>query len=108
MFNPQVGDPCHWILYTDIEPCTVVARSPRVCKVQINKTKIDKPPVVVPGGFAGVVTENATWEILDQLEIRVLVFTLRKNGIWKLQGSGLKERGNVLQPGHRKFYDYGF
>jgi hypothetical protein len=107
-FNPQIGDACNWALWTDVEPCTVIARTPKACTVRVNKTEIAKAPVMVPGGFAAVVTEPAEWRILDELEERTLTFTLRKSGAWKLQGTGIREVGNVLRPGHRKVYDYGF
>jgi ribonucleoside-diphosphate reductase alpha chain len=55
-----------------------------------------------------VVPKSRDEVILDDLEERVLTFTLRTSGLWKLQGSGMRERGNVLRAGHRKVYDYGF
>lgn len=107
-FTPHVGDRCSWVLYSDVEPCTVVARTPSTCTVRINKSRLIKPPVMVPGGFAGVIKEPAEWEILDQLEDRTLVFSRRKNGCWKLRGSSANSHGNRLIQGHRKVYDYGF
>ena len=107
-FNPQIGDQCNWALWTDVEPCTVVGRTPKSCKVRVNKTEIKVAPKMEPGGFAAVVLEPAEWRILDDLEERVLTFTLRASGLWKLQGSGMRETGNVLRAGHRKVYDYGF
>lgn len=107
-FDPQVGDHCHWRLWTDVEPCTVVARTPKTCTVRVNKTEIVKSPVMVPSGFAGVVTEPAMWRILDELSGATLTFSLRRSGAWKLQNSGTRSPGNVLRPGHRKHYDYGF
>jgi hypothetical protein len=107
-FDPQIGDPCHWQLWTDVEPCTVVARTAKTVTVRVNKTELAQPPVLVPGGFAAVVTEPAQWRILDELEARALTFTLRKGGVWKQTGSRTRERGNALYPGHRKFHDYGF
>lgn len=108
IFNPQIGDPCHWRLWTDVEPCTVVARTPKTCTIRVNKTELAKPPVMVPGGFAAVVTEPAEWLILSELSTRTMTFSLRKNGRWKPQSSSAKEAGNVLRPGHHKYYDYGF
>jgi hypothetical protein len=107
-FNPQLGDACSWAIYTDVEPCTVIARTAKTVKVRVNKTEIAKAPEMIPGGFAGVVTEPAEWRILDELEERVLTFSQRGNGSWKLKGTSSNSRGNFLRPGHRKFYDYGF
>lgn len=107
-FDPQVGDRCNWALWTDVEPCTVVARTAKSCTVRVNKTKLAKAPEMIPGGFAAVVTEPAQWLILDELEERTMTFTLRASGVWKLRGDSMKTVGNVLRPGHRKVYDYGF
>lgn len=107
-FNPQIGDRCNWRLWTDVEPCTVVARTPKTCTIRVNKTELAKPPVMVPGGFAAVVTEPAEWLILDELEERTMTFSLRASGIWKGRGDSSRGLGNVLRPGHRKVYDYGF
>ena len=107
-FNPQIGDPCNWATWTDVEPCTVVARTAKTCTVRVNKTEIVKGPEMVPGGFAGVVTEPAQWRILEELQGGLQTFTLRANGAWKMRGTALNNVGNVLRPGYRKFYDYGF
>jgi hypothetical protein len=107
-FSPQIGDQCNWAIWTDVEPCTVIERTPKSCKVRVNKTEIAQAPKMVAGGFAAVVTEPAKWRILDEMESRVLTFTLRKSGGWKLQGTKTNQTGNVLRAGHYKHYDYGF
>ena len=107
-FNPQIGDPCHWQIWTDVEPCTVVARTAKTVTVRVNKTEVAKAPKMIPGGFAAIVIEPAEWRILDELDSRTMKFSLRKNGHWKAQFSNTREVGNVLRPGHRKHYDYGF
>ncbi len=33
-FNPQVGDACNWAIWTDVEPCTVVARTATTCNAR--------------------------------------------------------------------------
>lgn len=107
-FNPQIGEPCHWQIWTDVEPCTVVARTAKTVTVRVNKTEVAKAPKMIPGGFAAIVIEPAEWRILDELDSRTMKFSLRKNGHWRGQGSSTREVGNVLRPGHRKHYDYGF
>lgn len=108
-FDPQPGDRCHWHLWTDVEPCTVLHRTPRRVTVQMNKARLTTPPKLTPGGFAAVVDEPAQWEILDELEEgQPLTFSLRSNGRWKMVGDSANSPGNVLRPGWRKFYDYGF
>lgn len=107
-FDPQVGDPCNWRIYTDVEPCTVVARTAKTVTVRVHKTRLAKPPEMIPGGFAAVVTEPAEWQILDEFEPGSKTFSLRKGGHWKLQGTSARQTGNVLTEGWRKFYDYGF
>ncbi len=107
-FDPQIGDRCHWILWTDVDPCTVVARTPKSVTVRIDQGEIETPPVMVPGGFAAVVVEPATWRIAENPDGRKLTFTLRKDGRWKLRGSASREAGCVLRPGWRKYHDYSF
>ena len=92
-FSPQPGDRCAWRLWTDVEPCTVVARTAKTVTVRIDKAEV---------------TEPARWTISEDPDGRTLVFSLRKGGNWKLQGTSSREVGNSLVAGWRKFYDYGF
>lgn len=108
MFDPQVGDRCAWRLYTDVEPCTVVKRTAKTVTVRMDEAVLARKPEMVPGGFGGVVTREAEWEIRENLAGRLMKFTLRKNGQWKGQGTAANGRGDVLTPGWRKVYDYGF
>lgn len=107
-FNPQNGDRCAWRIWTDVEPCTVVARTAKTVTVRIDKAEVEKAPEMIPGGFAAVVTEPARWTISEDPAGQLLVFSLRKGGNWKLQGTSSREVGNSLVAGWRKFYDYGF
>lgn len=107
-FDPQVGDHCHWTLYTDAEPCTVIARTPATATVRIDRSVIIKPPEIVPGGFAGVLVQEPEYQITEDPNGRKLVFTRRKNDRWKLQKTATTARGNDLRPGWFKRYDYGF
>ena len=109
MFNPQIGDRCHWRLWTDVLPCTVIERKGNRVTVQINKVKLVKPPQIKPGGFAGVIIEEAEHLICDEFDNRApMTFSLRKNGRWKQVGSRANEPGDVLRPEWRYYYDYGF
>ena len=107
-FDPQIGDRCNYTVWTDTDPCTVIARTPRTVKVRIDKAEILKAPKMVPGGFAAVVVEQAEWQIREDPGGRVQVFSLRKHGRWKLQGTPANSQGNDLNPGWRKYHDYGF
>ena len=107
-FNPQIGDRCHWVLWTDVEPCTVVARTPKTVTVRLDKAEVSKPPVMVPGGFAAVVLEPATFEISEDPNGRRMTFSLRASGAWKGKGTRVNEVGNVLWAGWRKYRDMGF
>ena len=108
-FDPQVGDQCHWRIYSDIEPCTVIKRTATTVVVRTNRCELVKAPAMVPGGFAAVVTENAKWHICSDFEDRSpLTFSKRKNGLWMLSGSETRSPGNVLCAGWHKYYDYGF
>ena len=107
-FNPQPGDRCAWRLWTDVEPCTVVARTAKTVTVRIDKAEVAEAPKMIPGGFAAVVTEPARWTISEDLNGRLLTFSLRHNGSWKRQGSSARELGNILTAGWHKFHDYSF
>ena len=107
-FNPQIGDRCHWQLWTDIEPCTVVARTPKTVTVRLDKAEVATPPVMVPGGFAAVVLEPGTYEISENPNGRLMTFSLRASGAWKGKGTRVNQVGDVLRAGWFKRYDWGF
>lgn len=107
-FNPQPGDRCAWRIYTDVEPCTVVARTAKTVTVRIDNAEVAEPPKMIPGGFAAVVIEPAKWTITENPNGRLQTFSLRKGGNWKLAGTSRREVGNSLTAGWHKFHDYGF
>ena len=107
-FNPQVGDRCNWRVWSDVEPCTVIRRTPKSVTVRQDKAIMTKKPVMVPGGFAAVVIEQPEYEIEENPTGGTYTFTLRKNGMWKAQGTNSNSPGNILQAGWRYHYDYAF
>ena len=107
-FNPQVGDRCHWRLWTDVEPCTVVSRTNKTVTVRIDKAEIAKPPVMVPGGFAAVVVKPATYKITENPNGSQRTFSLRASGAWKGKGTRVNQVGDILHAGWAKYHDYGF
>jgi hypothetical protein len=108
-FNPQVGDQCHWTLYTDVKPMTVIARNGNTVTVAENLVEITKAPVMVPGGFAAVCVEPPQVLICnDYTSRKPMKFSKRKNGRRKLAGSRMSEPGDVLCAGWHYHYDYGF
>jgi len=107
-FNPQPGDRCHWQLWTDIEPCTVVKRTAKTVTVRLDKAEVAKPPVMVPGGFAAICLEPGTYEISEDPNGRLLTFSLRANGRWKGKGAAARGLGDELRAGWVKRYDWGF
>ena len=108
MFDPQVGDKVNWILYSDVEPATVISRTPKSVTVRIDKATITKPPVMIPGGFAAVIAEHPEYNIEEDPDGRIKQFRLRKNGRWLAKGANPKSRGDELRPGWHKFHDYSF
>jgi hypothetical protein len=107
-FNPQIGDRCHWQLWTDVEPCTVIKRTAKTVTVRLDKADVATPPVMVPGGFAAVCLEPASYSISENPDGRLMTFSLRASGAWKGKGTRVNEVGNVLRAGWKKFHDYGF
>ncbi len=107
-FNPQVGDRCNWRLWTDVVPCTVVKRTAKTVTVREDKATVVKPPVLVPGGFAAVVLEDATYEISEDPHGRLRTFSLRKSGSWKGRHTRTNEVGDILGAGWRHFHDICF
>ena len=106
-FNPQVGDRTHIRYYSDVQPCTVVARTPKTVTVRIDKSQLDpswKPKMVV-GGFAAHTVNNhdQKWVIEEDPEGRKLKFALRENGTWVAVGDGA-----WLGGGWHRFHDYNF
>ena len=107
-FNPQPGDRCSWQVWTDVEPCTVIKRTPKTVTVRLDKAEVAIPPVMVPGGFAAVCLEPGTYDISEDPNGQTMTFSLRASGAWKGQGSSLNSPGNVLRAGWRKYRDHGF
>jgi hypothetical protein len=107
-FDPQPGDRCNWRLYTDVLPCTILRRTATTVIVRIDIAVMTKPPVMVPGGFAAVVTEPAEYQIEEDPTGRIAKFSLRKSGAWKLADHGTASPGNDLRPGWWYHHDYGF
>jgi hypothetical protein len=107
-FNPQVGDRAYWQIWTDCLPCTVVKRTAKTVTVRLDKAEVVKPPVMVPGGFAAICLEPATYEISEDPNGRLVTFSHRASGAWKGKGTRTNQVGNVLRAGWYHRYDYGF
>ena len=105
-FQPQVGDRCHIAGYTDIRPCTVIARTAKQVTVRVDTAELTKAPTMVPGGFCGTVIERAEWQCKDDMNGYTIKFSLRANGHWVRCGSSL--RGSILSAGWLNYFDYGF
>jgi len=106
-FQPNVGDRCHYSLYTDIKPCTVVERTAKQVVVRCDTAVLVQAPEMVAGGFAGVVTKPAVWKCEEDGQGTRLVFTLRKNGRWVAFGHSM-QHGFELGEGWLNYFDYGF
>jgi hypothetical protein len=105
-FFPKVGDKCHWRIYTDVCPVTVIGTTVMTVTVRVDRAEIEEPPEMAPGGFAAVVTKPAKWKILDDPNGRIIKFGLRNDGRWVLVGH--RGMGNTLGEGWRYYHDYGF
>lgn len=106
-FQPQVGDRCHYRLYTDIKPCTVTKRTAKRVTVRLDTAVLVQAPEMVAGGFAGVVTKPAVWQCVEDLQGVELQFALRKDGRWCRVGV-TRCYGYELGEGWLNYFDYGF
>ena len=101
----EVGDHAHVCLWTDVEPVTVIKRTPKSITVRYDKATLspDWKPEFVIGGFAGHCTNQDTqeWIIEEDKNGSTGVFRRRKNGWYDASDCR-------LYPGWRKFYDYNF
>lgn len=96
--------------YSDIEPATVICRTPKTVIVRVDKATLDptwKPEMHV-GGFAAHCSNQSTqrWIVEEDPDGRTMKFTLRKNDRWIQAGES--KRGTWLGAGWRKFHDYNF
>jgi hypothetical protein len=122
-FDPQVGDRVHVCFWTDVEPATVIKRTPSFCVVRIDKAERDPSwqPNIIPGGFAGHCENNnqQRWVFSEDLAGRTMKFSDRgfKHTHWssatgetfeRVWRQGPGKRGLRLGAGWRKFHDYNF
>lgn len=114
----KVGDPVTYILYSDRDAGYVVGVSDNGKRVQfqyaktelLNGPKSDHPDKLTftPGGFFGHMEGEQIYKIEPDPAGRVIEFSLRKNGKWKLAGHPMKSPGCSLVPGHSHWYDFNF
>lgn len=101
----EVGDRAHVCLWTDVEPVTVIARTPKTITVRYDKATLspDWKPEFIVGGFAGHCTNQDTqeWLIEEDANGSTGTFRRRKNGWYDKSDCR-------LYPGWRKYYDYNF
>lgn len=105
----KVGTPVTICHYSDADPAIITkVFNDRRIEITPVAYELTKPPVMVPGGFAGIVLEPAVWTVdLTKLEGRPSVWTKRKNGRWIQKGHG--NGSNTLSIGKAiRYYDYGF
>lgn len=101
----EVGDHAHVCLWTDVEPVTVIKRTPKTITVRYDKATLspDWKPEWVVGGFAGHCTnqDSQDWIIEEDTNGTTGTFRRRKTGWYDKSDCR-------LYPGWRKFYDYNF
>lgn len=114
----KVGDKATYCLYTDCDAGYIVyvSKSGRTVKFQegraflLNGPDSGEPDALQfsPGGFFGHTSGEQRWKIEEDSQGRILKFSLRKTGFWKLNGHGGKSPGCGLIEGHHHHYDYNF
>lgn len=109
-FNPQVGDRANVRYLSDVQPCTVIRRTPTTVTIRVDHADLDPAwrPQQLIGGFAAHTANNhdQRWIISDNPNGHTRRFSLRANGRWVMTGSPLN--GPALSAGWRCFYDYNF
>ena len=101
----EVGDHAHVCLWSDVEPVTVIKRTPKSITVRYDKATL-KPewkPEFVVGGFCAHCTNQDTqeWNIEEDGNGTTGVFRRRKAGWYDKSDCR-------LYPGWKKYYDYNF
>jgi len=98
--------------YTDCDPATIVeVVNPKTIIIRKDKAVRDnsfKPEFVV-GGFAGhCVNQHAQkWNIEQNVDGELSIYTLRKNGKWVKKGQDMSSDELIIGQ-RKKFYDYNF
>lgn len=104
--EPEVGQVVTVYLYSDQHVYDVVAisKSTKVLTLRVRTPILVKPPVMIPGGFAGVVVERAEWKT----ESNENGATVRVNWSDKDQCYKMYGRNRVVLNRDSYFYDYEF
>ena len=102
----EVGDKAHVMLYSDVEPVTVIKRTKTTVTVRYDKAKRNPnwKPEWITGGFSAICTniEDQQWIIEDDEEGRLEKF------YWSTKMNCFVHNGLRLKPCWRKYYDYNF
>lgn len=97
---PEIGMGATILMFSDQYPATVVQIvSPKKIAIQEDTaTRVDKNGP----------SEEQEWSFMPNLKAPVKYVTLRKTGVWMLEGTSLRG-GTVVRIGRRnKYYDFGF
>lgn len=102
-----VGDHAHVLLWSDIEPVTIIKQTATTLTVRYDKAERDpnwKPEWVV-GGFSAICTNSSDqrWIIEEDPNGRTEVFRWHRSTGEYVSSSGLR-----LRPEWHKKYDYNF
>lgn len=112
----KIGDGATYRMYTDCMACTIISVAPNKIIVQrdkatlLNGIKSGEPDALEfePGGFCGHTSGRQRYAYAPDANGAKYTFTRRKNGRWKLAGTGMNEQGSVLSEGRNEYYDFNF
>lgn len=103
----EVGDHAHVCQWSDVDPCTIIAKTATTLTVRYDKAERDPAytPEWIPGGFSAICTnqDDQQWVISEDEDGRVEVFRWSKK-----YNQYRNTAGERLYPEWRKFYDYNF
>ena len=103
----EVGDKVHICHYSDIDPGTVVRKTPTTIVVRYDDADLDPAwkPEFIPGGFSAICTNDSSqrWIIKEDLGGKLETFR------WSKRYNRYRNRsGESVYPGWYKYYDYNF
>ena len=103
----EVGDHCHICHWSDVTPCTIIAKTPTTLTVRHDKATRDEnwKPEWDIGGFSAHCTniDEQKWNIEEDEDGTVEVFR------WSKRYNQYRNTcGEKLFPEWKKFYDYNF
>jgi len=104
--NVKVGDGVSMRYYSDVEPCTVIARTAKSITIQEDKATLSPnfKPDMVKGGFTAACVNNSDQEWIIEPDLNGKIF----KAYWSEKRGCFQANGCYIFNGRIKRYDYSF